>query len=264
MRVANPISNALAGAALLPRGLRLMTRRPRLLGLGLIPPLVVSLVFGAVFVLLAVNAMDLAAALTPFAADWGWVEAFRVLVAIALLVAAGALMVIAFSAVTLAVGSPLYDRIGEEAEDVLGDVPTAVEEPLLRSVPRTIRQVLTLVAISALAALPLFLLGLLPVVGTVVGGLLSAVFGGWMITTEMVGGGFERRGRFRLRDRWAAMRRQPARTLGFGVPLFLLLALPLVAIAVFPVASAAGTLLARELLAPEPGRPEPKPSAPAT
>nr|WP_269449854.1 EI24 domain-containing protein [Auraticoccus cholistanensis] len=236
--------------------MRLLTRRPGLLALGALPPLITSLLLGALFVLLAFNVMDVADALTGFADSWSasLAEALRYVVAGAVLVAAAALMVLAFSTITLALGSPVYDRIGEQTEELAGAAPAVHEEPLRVSLPRTVRQSVALVLLSVLLALPVFLVGLVPVVGTVLGAVASACVGGWLITTEMVGGALERRGRVRLSDRWALMRRNRARCLGFGIPVFLLLSMPLVAIAVFPVASAAGTLLAREL-AEEAGRP---------
>ncbi len=70
-----------------------------------------------------------------------------------------------------------------------------------------------------------------------------------MITTELIGSAFERRGQLTLAQRRTAMRRHRLRCLGFGVPCFLLLSIPLVAVLVFPAATAGGTLLARSLLA---------------
>ena len=45
------------------------------------------------------------------------------------------------------------------------------------------------------------------------------------------------------------MQRRRWRVLGFSVPCFLLLAIPFVAVVVFPVATAGGVFLTRELLA---------------
>jgi CysZ protein len=44
------------------------------------------------------------------------------------------------------------------------------------------------------------------------------------------------------------MRTRRCRVLGFTVPTFLLLAIPFAGVVVFPVATAGGTLLARQLL----------------
>ena len=65
--------------------------------------------------------------------------------------------------------------------------------------------------------------------------------------SSLVGSALERRGVLTLRGRRALMRRRRARVLGLCVPTFLLLAVPFVGVVVFPVATAAGTLLARQL-----------------
>ena len=105
-----------------------------------------------------------------------------------------------------------------------------------------------LIAISALVAPLIFAAGFIPVVGQTVVPVLSASFGGWMLCTELIGSTLERRGLFRLRDRRAAMRRQRAKVLGLAVPTFLLMSIPIVGTLIFPAATAAGTLLGRELL----------------
>jgi CysZ protein len=69
-----------------------------------------------------------------------------------------------------------------------------------------------------------------------------------MLSIELVGSAFERRGMLRLVERRAAMQRHRLRVLGFAVPTFLLLAIPFAGVVVFPVATAGGTLLARQLL----------------
>jgi CysZ protein len=69
-----------------------------------------------------------------------------------------------------------------------------------------------------------------------------------MLATELVGSSFERRGLVTLADRRAALRRNRMRALGLAVPSFLLLAIPFAGVLVFPIATAAGTLLARQLL----------------
>jgi CysZ protein len=87
----------------------------------------------------------------------------------------------------------------------------------------------------------------------VVGGVLTAVgsalFGGWMIAMEMVGSAAGRRGVRTFGERHQLLRRDPWLALGFGVPAFLLLSIPALALLVFPIATAGGTLLTRKLAA---------------
>ena len=246
-----------AGTALLARGLGLIVQRRRLFLLGALPPLITSVLFTAVLVTLFTQLDQLVGWLTPFADRWAPEVATSVRVVVGLAVVAGAvlLMVITFSALTLALGSPLYDKISEFVDDELGNAPPPLEEPLARSVGRALRQSLALIGVAVLVGLLLLLAGFVPVVGQTVVPVVSAVFGGWMLCTELVGSAFERRGRLRLADRRAAMRRRRAKVLGFAVPTFLLLAVPFAAVIVFPVATAAGTVLARELLGADDRRP---------
>jgi CysZ protein len=247
--VAGAVREFLAGAALLPRGLSLITRRPRLFGLGAIPPAITSLIFVGVLVAVILQVERIVGWLTPFADAWspGVATTIRVLVGVALVAGLVLVMVISFTALTLAVGSPIYDKLSESVEREYGPVPE-LDEPVRTGAARAVRQSSAMIGTSALVALPLFAVGFIPVVGQTVVPVVSAAFGGWMLGIELVGPAFERRNRLTLAERRAAMRTQRARVLGFAVPTFLLLAIPFVGVLVFPIATAAGTLLARQLL----------------
>ncbi|MFC7620646.1 EI24 domain-containing protein [Microlunatus sp. GCM10028923] len=247
------ISEALAGVGLLGRGARIILRRPKLFLLGALPAVITSVLFLVVLIVLLFRVDEIVTWLTPFADAWGtgWATTIRILAGVALIAGSILLMVISFSALTLAVGAPLYDQISEAVDESEGDAPPSREEPLGTQVGRAIRQAVALIMISLVGAIVLFAIGLVPVVGNVVGAVLSALFGGWMLATELIGSACERRGVITLAGRRAAMRTARAKVFGLGVPTFLLLSLPLVAIFVFPIATAAGTLLARELLPAE-------------
>jgi CysZ protein len=247
--VAGAVREFLTGAALLPRGLTVIARRPRLFGLAIIPPAITSLLFIAVLVAVILQLEPIVGWLTPFADPWspGVASTIRVLVGVALVAGTGLVMVISFTALTLAVGSPIYDKLSESVEREFGPVPE-LDEPVATGAARSVRQSGALIGTSALVALPLFAVGFIPVVGQTVVPVVSAAFGGWMLGLELVGPAFERRNRLSLAERRAAMRKQRARVLGFAVPTFFLLAIPVVGVLVFPVATAAGTLLARQLL----------------
>jgi CysZ protein len=243
------VNEFFAGASLLPRGLSLIARRPRLFGLGAIPPLITSLIFTAVLVVVFLNLDPLGRVLTPFADDWapGPAGLIRTLAEIALAGGLVLIMVISFTTLTLALGSPLYDKLSESVEREFGEVPK-LEEPTRVGVVRAIRQSAALIATSALGAIVLFGCGFIPVIGQTLVPVASATFGGTILATELVGSTFERRGLVRLADRRAALRGRRMRALGLGVPCFLLLAIPFAGVLVFPIATAAGTLLARQLL----------------
>ncbi|MBB6120342.1 EI24 domain-containing protein [Nocardiopsis algeriensis] len=259
--MANPVREVFGGVGALMRGFGLLVRRPRLFLLGALPALVTSLLFLAVIVVLIVNLTDLAAWATPFADGWDpvWQGLVRGAVAVAAVVVTVLLMVVAFTTVTLALGSPIYDLIGEQVEKELGNAPEEFDEPLWSSAVRAVRQSLGIVAASLAVGVLVFAVGFVPLVGPVVGPVLAAVLGGWLLGIEMVAGAFDRRGMLTIGERRRAMGTRRLRVLGFSVPTYLLLAIPFVAVAVFPAAIAGGTLLARELL----GVPEaPQPQAP--
>ena len=243
------VEDLVVGAGLLPRGLSLIARRPRLFLLGAIPPAITSVIFTGLLIALITQLRLLVDWLTPFADDWdrGLATTVEVLVGSAVVAAAVLIMVISFTTLTLALGSPLYDKLSESVEREFGDVPE-LDESVARGVLRALRQALALISVAILGALVLFGTGFLPVIGQTVAPVLSAIFGGWMLGIELVGAPFERRGMLRLSDRRAAMRVRRFRVLGFAVPTFLLLAIPFVGVVIFPVATAGGTILARQLL----------------
>src|SRR6187455_2573477 len=177
--MAGLVGELLGGAGLLGRGLRLIARRPRLFLLGAIPPLITSVIFTGLLAALTMKLDPAADWLTPFADSWtrGLATAIRALIGAALVTGAVLLMVITFTTLTLALGSPLYDKLSESIEGEFGEVPE-FDEPLARGIGRGLRQAVTLIAVSALGALVLFGLGFVPVVGQTIVPVISAIFGG--------------------------------------------------------------------------------------
>ncbi len=247
----------LAGVRLLGTGFGLVLRRRRLFWLGVIPPLVMSALFGTAFVLLVINLPRLADRLTPFADGWaaGAEQAIEFVAGAALLGGSSLLMIVTFTTLTLAVGAPIYDKISEHVDAELEPGLAAPPEKWTSAIGRSLRNSLILIGISALCAPLFFAAGFIPVVGQTLVPVISACFGGWMLCIELVGSTFERHGRLRLRDRRSAMQRHRAKSLGLAVPTFLLMSIPILGTLVFPTATAAGTLLGRELLG-LPSRPE--------
>ncbi|SDT21305.1 CysZ protein [Friedmanniella luteola] len=248
--MASPVTDGLAGVGLLGRGLALIARRPRLFLLGALPPLVTSTLFVVVLVLLATRGDAVVGAMTGFADGWsaGLAAAVRVLVSLGLLGGVVLLMVISFTTLTLTLGAPLYDLISEFVDRELPAPPTPPEDGWVSSLGRGLRQSVGLIAVSAGCAVALFAAGFVPLVGQLAVPVVSALVGGWLLGIELVGSALERRGVLTLRGRRELMRRRRFRVLGLCVPTFLLLAVPFVGVVVFPVATAAGTLLARQLV----------------
>jgi CysZ protein len=244
--VTSRVGQFLSGVGLLFRGLGIYARSPGLVVLGMIPALISAALFAAAFAALVAFADDLAALVTPFADDWSGTgrDVFRLLTAFALVVLGGLLAVVSFTAVTLVIGDPFYEKISERVEDRFGGTPGAVEVPLLRSLRRSLVDSVRLVATSALVGVPLFVAGFIPVVGQFVVPVVGAVVGGWFLVLELVGAPFYRR-ELRLPDRRATLRKIRPVALGFGTAVFVVFLIPLGAVLFMPAAVAGAALLTR-------------------
>ena len=106
-----------------------MLRTPRLLGLGLVPALIAGVFYAAAVVTLIAFLPELSHSVTWFADDWAtaWRDLMRVLAGVALLGASVTLGVLTFTAITLLIGDPFYERISERVEARYGGVPDEVE-----------------------------------------------------------------------------------------------------------------------------------------
>jgi CysZ protein len=231
------------------QGLTILVRRPRLLLLGAVPAVLTALLLLGSMIALVVWIGDLSAWVTPFADDWseGWRTTIRIAAGVAVFALALVIAQIAFSALTLAIGSPFYEHIAEKVEDDLGGVPDAVDLPWYTLLGMGIKDGIVLVLRSLMFTIPLFFLGFVPIVGQFVVPVLMVLVTGWFLAVELAGVAFYRRG-MGLKERLGYLRKRRMLTLGLGVPASLLCLIPLAAIIVMPVAFVGGVLVARETL----------------
>ena len=243
------VRNFALGVGFLGRGLGLVLRNPRLLGLGLLPALIAGVLYTAALVTLIAFIGDVSRSVTFFADDWatGWRDLIRVLAGLAVIGLSGLLGVLTFTAVTLLIGDPFYEKISILVEHQFGGVPNEVEVSLWRSLGRSLVDSLRLIGLSIALGIPLFLLGFLPVFGQTVVPVLGGAVGGWLLAVELTGVPFQRRGQ-RLRHRREALRGNRPLALGFGAAVFAGFLIPLGAILLMPAAVAGGTLLSRRVL----------------
>ncbi len=227
------------GFGQLLRGAAMVLRDGRRFVLGLLPPLIVGTGFLVLFGLVAWQSPALAGLVTSH-------EVLRPLLAAAVVVASALLLVLLFSATTLIVGAPVYDVISADVDRAEGWTGHS-SLTAAQSLGDAVRRFVTVLAVSLPVGLLLVLVGLVPVVGQVAAAVGSALFGGWMISLEMVGSAAERRGLRTVGERHRLLRRRPLLTWGFGIPVFFAMSVPLLAIVLFPAATAGGTLLARRL-----------------
>lgn len=242
------ISELFAGAGLFLRGFGTWAKSPGLMALGAVPALIVGALMLALVIFLGFQVGGWAAAITPFADSWDavWSELLRAALALGILVGVIVLCVLTFAALTLALGDPFYERISRSVERNLGGVPQETDLGLWASIGKGLRDAAVLVGMAIGTALMVFVVGLIPLVGTVLGLTLGAILGGRALARELTGHAGDARG-LSLAERRALLRTKPWRTLGFGVVAYLLLLIPGVAVIATPVAIVGATLLVRDL-----------------
>lgn len=234
-----------AGARMLLRGFGFWRRDPGVMLLGLVPAAIVfaGLVWG--LVALGLGLPGLVDWATPFADGWQefWRSAFRALVTVVVFAGAAVLAFVTFTALTLVVGDPFYERIWKAVEaDVGGEVPS--EGPSFWS---GVGGALVLVLQGLVSAVIVALLGFVPVVGGVLAAVLGVVLTGRLLARELTARAFDAR-YLDAAVRRALLRRHRWRILGFGAATQLCFLVPLGAIVTMPAAVAGATLLARSIL----------------
>ncbi|WP_329522291.1 EI24 domain-containing protein [Spirillospora sp. NBC_01491] len=244
------VKELFSGVGYFLRGLGWVARHPLQWLFGLIPAVIVLVVYVLVLGLLAANLDDVAGWVTPFADDWseGLRKTARVVAGIAVFGTAAFLAVLTFTALTLLVGDPFYESIAVKVEDSQGGAPPEPDVSLLTQIGRAIRDALILGAVAVLFAVVFFACGFLPVVGQTVVPVVAACVSGYFLTSELTAIALERRGLLR-RDRFALLKRHRALAVGFGAATFVVFLIPLGAVLAMPGAVAGATLLARERLA---------------
>jgi CysZ protein len=243
-----PTRDFFTGVSFLLRGVGMYARSPGIMLLGLLPALISGVLLVGSFVALAYYIDDVATLITPYAGSWNATVAqlVRALISIAIVLAWVLLSVLFYTAITLLIGQPFYEAISKNVEDKLGGVPDEVNVSFWKTLPRNIVDSVRLIVLGVFVGALLFGLGLIPAFGQTVVPVLAVLFGGWILTLELTGVPFERRG-LRIRDRRRMLRGRRSMALGFGGATFVCFLIPLGAVLLMPAAVAGATLLSRRL-----------------
>ncbi|MCL2091868.1 MAG: EI24 domain-containing protein [Micrococcales bacterium] len=254
-----------AGLSALRRGFSLWRHSPRLMLLGAAPALVVGAVFLAAFVALLVSLPNLVDWATPFADDWQPVlrTGTRVILGAGIVLLVGWAMVACYAATTLLVGDPFFEKIAHHVEQQLGNPPPGRDEGRWAGFVRQTSESLRLAGLGLALAVSLFLIGLIPVVGTVTGLVVGSVVGGRLLVTELTGRALDARG-FDLDDRRRLLAARRVRSNAFGAAAYLLFVVPIVSVVAMPSVVAGATVLTRDLLPDPTPAPQDVDSAPGS
>ncbi len=115
--------------------------------------------------------------MTPFADGWeeGLQELVRLAVAAAVIGSFVLIGMLTFTAITLVIGDPFYEKISEAVEHRYGGVPNEIDLPWHKSIRLSLADSIRLIGLTVLCGIPLFLLGFVPVIGQTV----VPVIAGW-------------------------------------------------------------------------------------
>lgn len=233
-----------AGVRILGRGFGMWRTHPKLLALGLIPAVIAFVLLVGALVPFGLTLGSITDWITPFADSWvsPWRELLRFGLGAVMLVAALALAGAVFTALTLTIGDPFYQRIWRGIERSLGGPEPTGDTGVLTTIGEGIR----LVVLGILVALLTLLIGFVPVVGGVLASILGVILSGRLVARELTGRAFDARGLSTV-SRSELLRSGRARVIGFGVATQLCFLIPLGAIVTMPAAVAGSTILARSL-----------------
>ena len=236
------------GVRLYWQGVRTWASDPALMALGLIPGLITASLFIAAFFAMVLWLDTLSNWVANLVVGAGAShDVVQVAAALGIVGATLLTVVYGFVAATTVIGQPFFERVSHRVDDRLGPVATGPNWPWWRNAARGVGEGLGISCITIPVSIALVLLGLVPVVGTVVGWTLGALVGGWFVALEFSAVPFERRGLV-LRDRRRILGARRARTLGFGAMAFAMSAFAPLAVLMMPSAVAGGTLLARRAI----------------
>ena len=232
------------GVRILGRGFGMWRTHPRLLALGLIPAVIAFAVLAAAIVPLSLSLGAVTDWMTPFADGWGspWRELLRFGLGLVILIAAIALAGAVFTALTLTIGDPFYQRIWRGVERSLGGPEPTGKTGLWTTIGEGVR----LVVLGILIALLTLAIGFIPLVGGALATVTSALLSGRLIARELTARAFDARG-LTAYSRSELLGAGRARVIGFGVATQLCFLIPFGAIVAMPAAVAGSTILARGL-----------------
>jgi len=231
------------GVGTLLRGFGMWKSHTKLMALGLIPAFIAWAVLLAALMPLLIWLGPIADWMTPFADGWSepWRGLLRFGLGTVILVASLALSAAVFTALTLTIGDPFYQRIWRGVERSLGEEPTG-ETGFWTTLGEGVR----LIILGLLIALLTLVIGFVPVVGGIAASVIGVLLNGRLLARELTGRAFDARGLTGY-SRTGMLRAGRARVIGFGVATQLCFLVPLGAIVTMPAAVAGSTLLAHDL-----------------
>lgn len=235
MRLPGPLVRAAAGAWHVPAAFAFLIRRPSLWALAIVPTLLTGIGLGLGLILGAFLGPSVDAALAP---SRGHVPIWLgILISMGLWIATLVAGLVAGLVLALLLSAPLLDRLSRRVEALNG---RGVQEGVGAGRPWI--ESLKGAAYVFFSAPGVLLLGLVPLVGPVLGGL----WGAHLLAFQETGPSLARR-HFGFRERWSWHVRWAPESLGFGLAALVTLVVPVAGLLLAPVLAVGGTRLVLDL-----------------
>lgn len=150
-----------------------------------------------------------------------------------------------FTPIALLIAAPFNDQLAEKVEQAAGfpveeqrSFLVMVKEEIIFAVLSEVKRMSVVIGVLIL----LLPANFVPVVGPVLYGLLSFLWGAWSAALEFTSYAADRR-HLGLRTKWSRLRSNTALSMGFGAATLMLLAIPLINVFAVALSAVGGTVL---------------------
>ncbi len=233
------ISNPLTGATYVIKGLHLINK-PGIRPFVIIPLLINSLLFAGLFWFLGNEFSSLMDSWLPTLPDWlSWLSGLLwLLFAIILLI----VLFFGFTILANLVGAPFNSYLSAAVEkQISGHPPLADSDNFIQVLKKSLSGELKKILYFALWAIPLFILGFIPMLN-LFAPVLWLVFSAWMMSIEYADYPLGNQG-LTFPDIRRKLKQKPLLSLGFGAAVMLASMIPIFNFLIMPIAVAGATAM---------------------
>jgi CysZ protein len=234
----------LEGVKTLFKGFQWFFKQPKSMLFGILPAVITSGIIITVLTVLIIYINPIVGLLTGFTSGWVNAGAVAMKVAIGAVIITGAVYasILSFVALTLAIGDPFYNKIWKEVElHESGEIPD--KEP---SFFEGLKDSLAMIFKALLVAIVAASLSLIPVVGPVLSAAAGFLMTSYLLSNELTARAMNARG-INGKQRSTFVKKNFARSLGFGFATQLCMLIPFGALFTMPAAIVGSTRLAKHV-----------------
>ncbi len=243
-RPGNGVAAFLKGMSLPFEAIDFLSRRPMLLLLMLIPIAINCFLFFSIMGWGFYEFTDYLGNLLDEKTAWYWTTLKWVIQILFYLIVLVVVFFI-FTPIALVIAAPFNDQLAEKVEQAAGfqiedkrSFLVMVREEIIYAILSEAKRMSIVIAVFIL----LLPINFVPVVGPLLYGVLSFLWGAWSAAIEFTSFAADRR-HLGLREKWRRLRSNLPLTMGFGTATILLLGIPLINVFAVALSAVGGTVL---------------------